>query len=137
MGIALVPARVGAALLSGFGAVALFLAAVGVYGVTAYLVGQRTAEIGIRTALGAKGGEVLRLVMRETMNLVAMGLGLGVVGGVGVGAIAASALYGVGALDPQALISACSTLAAVALLGTWLPARRALRVDPMRAQRGE
>jgi ABC-type antimicrobial peptide transport system permease subunit len=105
--------------------------------VTAYLVGQRTAEIGIRAALGATRNNVLGVMMRETLLLVLIGLGLGVAGGVGLGAVASGWLYGVGALDPLALGSALAVLLTVALIGTWLPARRALKVDPMRALRSE
>jgi predicted permease len=137
MRISLLPARLGAGLLGAFGALALFLAALGVYGVTAYLVGQRTVEIGIRTALGATAGNVLRLVMGDTIRLVAVGCGLGLLGGVGVGRIAAGWLYGVGALDPLALGGAMAVLVSVGLLGAWLPARRALAVDPIRALRSE
>jgi ABC-type antimicrobial peptide transport system permease subunit len=137
MGISLLPARLGAGLLGVLGALALFLASPGVYGVTAYLVGQRTAEIGIRSALGATAGNVLRLVMRDTLVLVTVGAGLGLAAGIGVGKLVSSWLYGVGALDPLALGGGVAVLATVALLGTWLPARRALRVDPIRALRSE
>jgi predicted permease len=137
MRISLLPARLGAGLLGAFGGLALFLASLGVYGVTAYLVGQRTAEIGIRTALGATGGSVLALMMRDTLTLVALGSSLGLAGGIGVGRVAASWLYGVGALDPFALGGAVGVLFTVALFGTWLPARRALAVDPVRALRSE
>jgi ABC-type antimicrobial peptide transport system permease subunit len=137
MRISLLPARLGAGLLGAFGGLALFLSSLGVYGVTAYLVGQRTAEIGIRTALGATAGNVLALVMRDTLLLVAIGSGLGMAGGIGIGRIASSWLYGVGALDPFALGGAVAALLTVALLGTWLPARRALAVDPIRALRSE
>lgn len=137
MRLSLLPARLGAALLGAFGALALFLASLGVYGVTAYLVGQRAAEIGIRTALGATAGNVLALVMRDTLLRVALGAGVGLVGGVGIGKVASSWLYGVGALDPLALGGGIAVLLAVALIGTWLPARRALAVDPVRALRAE
>jgi predicted permease len=137
MRISLLPARLGAGLLGAFGALALFLSSLGVYGVTAYLVGQRTAEIGIRTALGATAGNVLALVMRDTLRLVAIGSGLGLAGGIGIGRIASSWLYGVGALDPFAMGGAVAALLTVTLLGTWLPARRALAVDPIRALRSE
>jgi predicted permease len=137
MRISLLPSRLGAGLLGVFGGLALFLASLGVYGVTAYLVGRRTAEIGIRTALGATSGSVLALVMRDTLQLVVAGAALGLVGGVGLGRVASGWLYGVGALDPAALGGALATLLAVALGGTWLPARRALRVDPLRALRSE
>jgi predicted permease len=137
MGLSLIPARAGAALLGTFGALALFLAAIGVYGVTAYLVGQRTAEIGIRAALGATRFDVLRLMMWDTLVLVAIGLGLGLAGGVGLGRVASSWLYGVGALDPAALAGASAVLLGVALAGTWLPARRALAIDPIQALKSE
>jgi predicted permease len=137
MAITFLPARAGAALLGGFGALALLLATIGVYGVTAFLVSQRTREIGVRTALGATARDVLRLMMRDTLTLVTVGLGLGLAGGIGVGAVISSWLYGVGPLDPRPLAGAGAVLITVALLGTWLPARRALRVDPVRALRTE
>jgi predicted permease len=137
MAIILLPARAGAGLLGGFGGLALLLATIGVYGVTAFLVSQRTREIGVRTALGATARDVLRLMMRDTLTLVTVGLGLGLAGGIGVGAVISTWLYGVGALDPRPLAGAGAVLVTVALLGTWLPARRALRVDPVRALRTE
>ena len=137
MAITLLPARAGAGVLGGFGALALLLATIGVYGVTAFLVSQRTREIGVRAALGATAPDVLRLMMRDTLTLVTLGLALGLAGGVGVGAAVSSWLYGVGALDPRPLAGAGAVLVTVALLGTWLPARRALRVDPVRALRAE
>jgi predicted permease len=137
MRLTMLPARVGAALLMAFGALALFLATIGVYGVTAYLVGQRTAEIGIRTALGATTRSVLGLMMRDTTVLVLIGLGMGLLAGIGLGAVISGWLYGVGALDPRALGGASSVLLVVALLGIWLPARRALKIDPIRALRAE
>lgn len=137
MHISMLPARIGAILLAAFGALALFLATIGVYGVTAYLVGQRTMEIGIRSALGASARSVLGLMMRETIALVLVGLGVGLVAGVALGALVSSWLYGVGALNPVALGGASSLLLAVATAGTWLPARRALAVDPIQALRNE
>jgi len=137
MQFALLPSRAGAMLLGLLGTLALFLATIGMYGVTAFLVGQRTAEIGIRAALGASRNNVLGVMMRETLVLVLVGLALGLAGGIGLGAVASGWLYGVGALDPLALGSALAVLLTVALIGTWLPARRALKVDPMRALRSE
>jgi predicted permease len=137
MAITLLPARAGAGVLGGFGALALLLATIGVYGVTSFLVSQRTREIGVRMALGATAGDVLRLMMRDTLTLVTVGLGLGLAGGIGVGAAISSWLYGVGALDLRPLAGAGAVLVTVALLGTWLPARRALGVDPVRALRTE
>ncbi|HEX7121491.1 MAG TPA: ABC transporter permease [Gemmatimonadaceae bacterium] len=135
MAISLLPARAGTGFLTGFGALALLLATIGIYGVTAFVVGQRAREIGVRTALGATGSNVLRLMMRETLVLVIAGLVLGLVGSIGVGAVLSSWLYGVGALDPRPLVGAGAVLLTVALLGTWVPARRALRVDPVVALR--
>jgi predicted permease len=137
MAVSLLPARLGAALVGTFGTLALLLAAVGVYGVTAYLVGRRTVEIGVRVALGATGPSVLRLLMGETLRVVGIGAAVGVAIGVGIGAVASSQLHGVGALDPIAVTSAFATLVAVAALGTWWPSRRALRGDPMSALRAE
>jgi putative ABC transport system permease protein len=137
MGISLLGARIGASLLGVFGALALLLAAMGVYGVTAYVVGQRTVEIGVRTALGAPAGSVLRLLMSETLRIVSIGLVVGIGGGVGLGAVASSQLYGVGALDPVALGVASLVLIGVAVLGTWIPSRRALRNDPLLALRSD
>jgi len=137
MRISLLPARLGAGLLAVFGGLALFLASLGVYGVTAYLAGQRTMEIGIRTALGATRRGVLALVMRETLVPVAAGAAVGLAGGIGIGRVASSWLYGIGAVDPAALAGALAVLFTVALCGTWLPARRALAVDPIRALRSE
>jgi ABC-type antimicrobial peptide transport system permease subunit len=137
MSNSLLLSRIAATLLGLFGFLALFLATIGVYGVTAFLVGQRTSEIGIRAALGASRRNVLGMMMRETIVLVVVGLGLGIAGGVGLGAVASGWLYGIGALDPLALASAVAVLLTVALVGTWLPARRALTVDPMQALRSE
>jgi ABC-type antimicrobial peptide transport system permease subunit len=137
MRLPLIPAQVGAVLLTAFGLLALCLATIGVYGVTAYLVGQRTAEIGIRTALGATARTVLGLMMRDTAMLVLVGLGMGLLAGIGLGTLISGWLYGVGALDPRALGGASAALLVVALLGIWLPARRALRIDPIRALRAE
>jgi ABC-type antimicrobial peptide transport system permease subunit len=137
MAISLLPARLAAGTLAGFGAVALLLAVLGVYGVTAYIVGQRTPEIGLRTALGATAGNVLRLMMTSTLRLVLLGLTLGIAAGAGVGALVSSQLYGIGPADPIALAGSALLLLGVAGLGTWVPARRALRIDPMRALRSD
>jgi predicted permease len=137
MAITLLPARLGAGFLGGFGALALLLATIGVYGVTAFLVGQRTREIGVRTALGATARNVMHLVMRDTLRLSTVGVVLGLAGGIAVGALISPWLYGVGALDPRPLVGAAAALVTVALLGAWLPARRALAVDPLTALRAE
>jgi len=113
-----------------FGCLALFLSAIGIYGVLAYLVTQRQREIGIRTALGCTAGGVVRLVMREALWLLGVGLLLGVAGSFAVRSVVASQLYGVKPLDPLVLSAVIATLSAVGLGACALPARRATRVDP-------
>ena len=127
--------RVGARIFSGFGAVALFLAVIGVYGVKAYTVARRTREIGIRKSLGATSGATQRLILREGLGLTTMGLVVGVVLAAGVARLLSSILYEVSSLDPVTFVSAPIVLAAAALLATWIPARRAARVAPVIALR--
>lgn len=124
-------------LANAFGAVALFLATLGIYGVLAYLVAQRTREIGIRVALGSPRVNILRLVLWEGFALVIIGLLLGIVGAVFMRKAVASEIYGVGALDPLVLGSVMALLAFVALAACAVPARRAMRVDPIVALRSE
>jgi predicted permease len=124
-------------LANAFGGVALFLATLGIYGVLAYLVARRTREIGIRVALGSTGGGILKLVLREGFQLVALGLVLGVVGAMFLQKAVASEIYGVRPLDPLVLASVMALLAIVALAACAVPARRAMRVDPMVALRSE
>lgn len=124
-------------LLSSFALVALALAAVGIYGVLAYLVTQRTREIGIRMALGARTADVLRLVLRDGMTPVAAGSVAGLVAALGVTRTIRTMLFGVTPLDPLSLAAAPVILALVALLACYLPARRATRVDPLVALRDE
>ena len=131
------PTRVGAALLGAFGAVALFLAAIGLYGVVSYNVEQRTREVGLRMALGARMTDVLRLVLGQGMRLALVGVVIGGLGAAAVARVLSSLLYGVSALDPVAYGAAVVLLLAVALAANWLPARRAARVDPMIALRTE
>ncbi|MEY2526918.1 MAG: hypothetical protein QOE73_1689 [Verrucomicrobiota bacterium] len=129
--------RAGAAMFSIFGALALGLAVVGLYGVKAYSVARRTREIGIRMALGAQPGMVLRMIMREGSIMLLCGVALGLLLAVATGRILSGILYQVGALDPIAFTAAPLLLAAAALVATWLPARRATRINPMRALRTE
>ncbi|PZR75846.1 MAG: hypothetical protein DLM73_04160 [Chthoniobacterales bacterium] len=129
--------RAGAAMFSVFGALALGLAVVGLYGVKAYSVARRTREIGIRMALGAQRGAVLRMFLREGSVMLVCGLALGLLLAAGTGKILSGLLYEVGALDPVAFTVAPALLAAAALVATWLPARRATRISPMAALRTE
>lgn len=129
--------RAGAALFSIFGGVALGLAVVGLYGVKAYSVARRTREIGIRMALGAQPGMVLRLFMREGSVMLCTGLALGLCLAAATGKILSGMLYEIGAFDPPAFAGALIVLAAATLFATWLPARRATRINPIVALRTE
>ena len=120
-------------LLTAFAGVALTLAAIGVYGVLSFMVSQRTREIGVRMALGARRGRVLRLIMGQGARLTAAGLVLGVLVGVGASRLLASLLFGVGRGDPLTYLAVVGALAGAALLACWIPAVRASRVDPVRA----
>jgi putative ABC transport system permease protein len=124
-------------LLALFAAVGLALTAIGLYGVMAYGVAQRTREFGIRLALGARPGGVLGLVLRGALALIAAGLILGVVAGALATRMLASALYGVDPLDPATFAGVAAMLIAVALVASYVPARRATRVDPIAALRSE
>jgi len=129
--------RAGAALFSIFGGLALSLAVVGLYGVKAYSVARRTREIGIRMALGAQAGAVLRMIMGEGSIMLASGLVLGLLLAVATAKILNGILYEVSALDPVAFTAAPLLLAIAALIATWLPARRATQVNPIEALRTE
>ncbi len=124
-------------LLGAFAALALVLASVGLYGVMALSVTQRTREFGIRLALGAPRRDVFRLALGRGLLLVGIGLALGLLGALGAGRALTSLLYNVGSLDPAALFTAICALAGVALVACWFPARRATRVDPIVALRYE
>jgi predicted permease len=124
-------------LANAFGAVALFLATLGIYGVLAYLVAQRTREIGIRVALGSTRTGILRMILREGFQLVVVGLVLGIIGAVLLQQAVASEIYGVRPLDPLVLASVMALLTGVALAACAVPARRAMRVDPIVALRSE
>jgi predicted permease len=129
--------RAGAALFSIFGGLALGLAVVGLYGVKAYSVARRTREIGIRMALGAQAGAVLRMIMREGSIMLVSGVAIGLLLAVATAKIVSGILYGVGALDPVAFTVAPAVLTVAALIATWLPARRATRVNPAQALHAE
>jgi len=117
--------------------IALLLGTVGIYGVISYIVSRRTQEIGVRMALGAPGETVLRSVVRQGMVLTGVGIAIGLLGAWGLSNVLSSLLYGVAATDPVTFLGTAAFLALVALLATWIPARRASRVDPVQALRTE
>jgi putative ABC transport system permease protein len=129
--------RFSVALLAFFAGSALLLTIMGIYGVVAFLVGRRRREIGVRVALGAQRGDILRLVLHRGMKPVALGGVAGLAGSLVASRLVASQLYGISASDPLTLASIVLLLALAALVACWLPARRAARVDPMEALRQE
>jgi ABC-type antimicrobial peptide transport system permease subunit len=130
-------ARLAATLLSVFGGLALLMASVGLYGVMAYVVGQRRREIGIRLALGARQRDVFGLVIKEGMTLVAVGVALGLAWAIAGTRLLTTFLYGVEPTDAETFLGVALLLAAVALLANYLPALRAAQTDPMLALRAE
>jgi putative ABC transport system permease protein len=129
--------RIWVSLMTVFASLALIIAAVGIYGVMAYSVAQRTQEIGIRMALGAARQDVLRLVVGQAMRLTIIGVGIGLAGAYAVTRLMASVLFGVSATDPPTFIGVTVILGLSAVIAAWLPAERATRVDPMVALRSE
>jgi predicted permease len=129
--------RLVASLSSLFGLLALLLTCVGLYGLMAYTVNRRTGEIGIRMALGAERGRIARMIMRETLLLVLCGVAIGVPASVLAARLIASQLFGLNSHDPVTLVGACAAMAAVTLMASYLPARRAASVEPMQALRSE
>ncbi len=131
------PARTASALAAMLGLLALMLASVGMFGVFAYVVRQRTQEIGIRMALGAKPGQILKLILGASSRSVLGGLAVGIVLSGVVSRLIERLLYGVSGFDPISYLSVCLILGAAALAATWVPARRAVRVEPLQALRYE
>jgi predicted permease len=129
--------RFSALILGAFGCLALILAAVGIYGVIAYSVAQRTNEIGVRMALGAQGADVLWLVLRQGLRLVIIGIGIGLLISVATTRVLAAVLFGISPTDPLIFGTITLLLVLVALLACWIPARRATKVDPLVALRAE
>jgi len=127
--------RFSAFLLSGFSLASLLLAAIGLYGVLAFSVASRTREIGVRAALGATPGDLVRMVVGAGARVVAAGTALGIAGAVALSGLLRSLLFGVGPRDPATYIAVPLVLATVAVVAAWLPARRAARLDPMAALR--
>ncbi len=133
----LAPHRFSAQLMGAFAALALLLSGLGIYGVLAYFVGQRTREIGLRMALGAAAGNVTRMVLWQGMRPIAAGLAIGIVGSLALSHLLSGLLYGVSASDPVVLVLVAAALLAAALLASYIPARRATRIHPTIALRCE
>ena len=117
--------------------IALLLAAIGIFGVMANLVGERTREIGVRLAMGARREDVLRMILRRATILTTTGLGVGLLLAVGLAHGVANLIYGVSPNDPTVFVSIAAAIAAIALVSSWIPARRAARIDPIIALRDE
>jgi putative ABC transport system permease protein len=131
------PRRFNMLLLMIFAAIALLLAMIGVYGVLAYAVAGRTAEIGLRVALGAGPRSVLALIIGQGMRPILAGIAIGLLGALGLSRLIAGLLYGVKPMDPLTYVAVAAIVGLTALLASYLPARRALRVDPVTALRQE
>ncbi len=134
---AMAPIRFALVLIAVFASVAVLLAAIGLYGLISYLVRQRTREIGLRLAFGAETGTILRLVIGQGLVLAGTGIAIGVAAAFAVTRVMANFLFGVTATDPLTFIVIPAVLLAVAILASYIPARRAMSVDPMEALRAE
>jgi putative ABC transport system permease protein len=136
VGMATLPQRIAAGVLALLGALALGIAAIGLYGVVSYVVVQRTHEFGIRTALGAAAGDVMRMVVMQGLRLALTGVVIGAALALVLARFLGTMLL-VSPADPLAILAAATLLTGVAALASWLPARRATRVDPLTALRAE
>jgi predicted permease len=137
LGLSLLPQRAGATLLGIFSVLGLVLASVGLYGVVAYAVAQRTRDLGIRMALGAESGDIYRVVLGHGVKLTSLGLIIGIAAALILARLASGVLFGVSSTDPITLGSVTAILAAVAFLASFIPARRATRIAPMGILKGE
>ncbi|MGE0353682.1 MAG: ABC transporter permease [Gemmatimonadales bacterium] len=137
IGAAVFIQRIGAWLLAGFGTLALLLSAIGIYAVVWFGVSRRTREIGVRVALGASRRDVLGLIVGQSMRVAAIGMALGIVGALGVGRLLQSQLFGVNPRDPLTFSAIALVLSVVAIVASWLPARKAAGVDPVVALKSE
>jgi putative ABC transport system permease protein len=131
------PRRFSAVLVGIFAALALLLAAIGIYGVMSYSVSQRRQEIGLRIALGAQRTKVRGMILGQTLKLTLIGVGLGLTGALVLARFLASLLFGIGSYDPVTLLGVALLLVGVALAASYIPARRAMRVDPVVSLRHE
>jgi putative ABC transport system permease protein len=137
VGASVAPQRFNMSLLGLFAALGLVLAAVGIYGVIAYGVSQRTHEIGLRMALGAQAGDVMKMVVGRGMALAMIGVAVGLVASYALTRLMKTLLFGVSATDPLTFTVIALSLGLIALMACWIPARRAAKVDPMIALRCE
>ena len=127
--------RVATILVTGFASLAVMLALMGIYSVVSYSVVSRTRDIGIRMALGAQSSDVLSLLMKQALALVAIGIAIGIAGAYGISKALTSLLHGVSPTDPATFAGTLALMAITAALASFIPARRALRLDPIRALR--
>jgi putative ABC transport system permease protein len=133
----LFPTHIAASVLGAFGVLALILAATGIYGVMAYAISSRTREIGIRMAIGASQGQVLGIVARRALLLTGSGTAIGLGAALAAGRVLGQALYGVEPADPWTFATVLLLMLAIAALACWIPARRAIRIDPVSTLRQE